>query len=141
MRGEESPILCGSLHLRIPPCRILSLDRPPPSTRYQTARWTLAATATLVAAMVETRGQQAAREEKKDEKKGPNGLTKDTSNREPPNLEPELGTALAIVVPFMAILLGLFAHKLGLIYIPGVDPWLDKILGALPQQPKRSRNI
>lgn len=88
--------------------------------------------------MVETRGQQAARETK-EETKSSNGLTKDTSGHEPPNLEPELGTALAIVVPFMAILLGLFAHKMGLIYIPGVDPWLDPILGAIPKRPRMSR--
>lgn len=87
--------------------------------------------------MVETRGQHAARETEKEAKKGPNGLTRDTSNSAPPNLEPELGTALAIVVPFMAILLGLFAHKLGLIYIPGVDPFLDKIIGAIPKRPKK----
>lgn len=87
--------------------------------------------------MVETRGQQAARETEKEAKKGPNGLTKDTSGSQPPNLDPELGTALAIVVPFMAILLGLFAHKLGLIYIPGVDPYLDKILGAIPKKSKK----
>lgn len=91
--------------------------------------------------MVETRGQQAARETEEEVKKGPNGLTKDTSTQEPPNLDPELGTALAIVVPFMAILLGLFAHKLGLIYLPGVDPWLDKILGSIPKKPKMSRNL
>ena len=89
--------------------------------------------------MVETRGQQASRETKQESKKGPNGLTRDTSTQPPPNLEPELGTALAIVVPFMAILLGLFAHKLGLIYIPGVDPWLNRILGSIPR-PKVSKN-
>lgn len=91
--------------------------------------------------MVETRGQQAARETKEDDKKGPSGLTRDTSSHQPPSLEPELGTALAIVVPFMAILLGLFAHKLGLIYIPGVDPYLDKILGAIPKKPNVSKNL
>lgn len=84
--------------------------------------------------MVETRGQQAARETKEDTTKGPNGVTKETPAYEPPSLEPELGTALAIVVPFMAIFLGLFAHKLGLINIPGVDPWLDAILGAIPKK-------
>lgn len=86
--------------------------------------------------MVETRGQQAAREEKEESKKGSGGLTKNTSTHEPPNLEPELGTALALIVPFMAIFLGLFAHKAGLIYIPGVDPWLNKILGAIPPPAK-----
>lgn len=88
--------------------------------------------------MVETRGQHAARETKEDDKRGPSGLTRNTSTHEPPSLEPELGTALAIVVPFMAIFLGVFAHKLGLIYIPGVDPILDKILGAIPKRQKMS---
>ena len=91
--------------------------------------------------MVETRGSQAARETKEESKKGPGGLTKNTSTHEPPNLEPELGTALAIVVPFMAILLGLFAHKVGLIYIPGVDPWLNKILGSIPAPQRSAKDL
>lgn len=97
--------------------------------------------------MVETRGQQASRETEKraDESStqvsSTPGLTKEESTEGPPSLEPDLGTALAIVVPIMAIFLGIFAHKLGVIYIPGLDSWLDPILKAIPPPQKRSRKL
>jgi len=98
--------------------------------------------------MVETRGQQASRESEKTSGKSEpqpaqvsssEGLTKEEPKREPPSLEPELGTALAIVVPFMAILLGVFAHKLGLITIPGIDPWLDAFIGGIRKPQPRTK--
>ena len=98
--------------------------------------------------MVETRGQQASRESAKSSEKPAShlsqvspseGLIKDGPKREPPSLEPELGTALAIVVPFMAILLGVFAHKLGLITIPGIDPWLDAFIGGIRKPQPRTK--
>lgn len=97
--------------------------------------------------MVETRAQQAKGEGKSGGRiavrdPGQDKDTKDTTNQSGPvSLEPELGTALAIVVPFLAILLGLFAHKLGLIYIPGVDAWLTPFLQKIPKRPVMSQKV
>ncbi len=69
--------------------------------------------------MVETRGQQAAREGGDEDFQWLDRRMRRDTNRQ--TLTSRL-TALAIVVPFMAVLK---RTKMGLIYIPGVDAWLD----------------